>query len=246
MSFKILFLFLTLLISAQSQKYDQNSIIDILKSFLQKNVPNEIVLNFFEYLKTLQKKEYPTHLSENRKGFKNHLSTIKANNGYIEDQRNYKDMSYGDYTLSYNGCELIAIYNALYELTKKNDTDFAQIIDIHEKNGILINGVFGTSMKTIEQYFIKNGFPTKSSSIKDDYEQIAKNSDVLILTIYNNKDDIMAQIHTIAITKKNGKYFVHNNSANPPSVGYTSFANALNSINSGKAKDLFLIGINKK
>ena len=42
-------------------------------------------------------------------------------------------MSYGDYTLSYNGCELIAIYNALYELTKKNDIDFAQIIDIHEK-----------------------------------------------------------------------------------------------------------------
>ena len=246
MSFKILFILFTLLISTQSQKDETNSIVEKLRSFLQKNVPNELVLNFLEYLRTFKKKEYPTHLSENRQAFKNHLAKIKSNNGYIEDQRNYKDMSYGDLPLSDNGCELIAIYNALYELTKKTDIDFPLIIDIHEKDGILLNGAFGTSMKAIEQYFVKNGFPTKSSTKKEDYEQIAKNSDVLILTMYNNKNDIMAQIHTIAITKKNGKYFIHNNSANPPSVGYSSITTALSLINSGFAKDLFLIGINKK
>ena len=246
MSFKILFLFLILTISTKCQREEQKSIIAQLKAFLQNNVPNEIVVNFLEYLRTFKKKEIPSHLSENRIAFKNHLSTINSNKGFIEDQRNYKDMTYGALPLSDNGCELIAIYNALFELTGKKDTDFSLIVDMHEKDGILLSGLFGTSIRAIEEYFVKNGFKTKSSSKKEDYEQIAQNSDVLILTMYNSRYDITAQVHTIAITKKDGKYYVHNNSANPPNVGYSSFTTCLSLINSGLAKDLFLIGINKK
>ena len=111
---------------------------------------------------------------------------------------------------------------------------------------MVLGGLFGTSILSIEKYFIKNGFPTKSSSKKEDYENIAKGSDVLILTIYNNKEDITDQVHTIAITKKNGKYFVHNNGSNSALTGYDSITDVLKKINSGKAKDIFLVGINKK
>ena len=246
MSLKILFLFLILIISTKCQREEQKSIIAQLKAFLQNNVPNEIVVNFLEYLRTFKKKEIPSHLSENHIAFKNHLSTINSNKGFIEDQRNYKDMTYGALPLSDNGCELIAIYNALFELTGKKDTDFSLIVDMHEKDGILLSGLFGTSIRAIEEYFVKNGFKTKSSSKKENYEQIAQNSDVLILTMYNSRYDITAQVHTIAITKKDGTYYVHNNSANPPSVGYSSFTTCLSLIKSGLAKDLFLIGINKK
>ena len=117
---------------------------------------------------------------------------------------------------------------------------------MHEKDGILLSGLFGTSMRAIEEYFVKNGFKTRSSSKKENYEKIAKESDVLILTMYNNIYDITAQIHTIAITKANGKYYVHNNSSNPPSIGYNSITDVLAKINGGRAKDIFLIGINKK
>ena len=244
MSLKIFFLLLLLLSS--SQCISKEEIIAKLKGFIQNNVSNEIVINFLEILRIYVKKDFPSHLAQNREAFKNHLAKIKANKGLIEDQGNYKDMTYGLLPLSDNGCELIAIYNALYDLTKKNDIDFPLIIDMHEKDGILLSGLFGTSMRAIEEYFVKNGFKTRSSSKKENYENIAKESDVLILTMYNNIYDITAQIHTIAITKANGKYYVHNNSSNPPSIGYNSITDVLNKLNNGHAKDIFLIGINKK
>ena len=117
---------------------------------------------------------------------------------------------------------------------------------MHEKDGMVLQGLFGTSPKAIEGYFIKNGFKTQSSSKKVNYENIAKESDVLILTIYNNIDDITDQVHTICITKKLGKYYVHNNGSNSAYVAYNSITDVLSKINGGRAKDIFLIGINKK
>ena len=155
-------------------------------------------------------------------------------------------MVYGLMSFSGNGCELIAIYNALYELTKQEDINLPEIIDMHEKDGMVLQGLFGTSPKAIEEYFIKKGFKTRSSSKKVNYESIANESDVLILTIYNNIDDITDQVHTICITKKLGKYYVHNNGYNSAYVAYNSITDVLSKINGGRAKDIFLIGINKK
>ena len=244
MSSKILYIFLLLLSSINC--IDITGILAKLKSYLQNNVDNDKFIVFMDSLKTILYRDFPDHLSKNKEAFKNHLATIKENKGYIEDQSKYKDMSYGLMPLSGNGCELIAIYNALYELTGNINIDFPLIVDIHEKDGMVLGGLFGTSILSIEKYFIKNGFPTKSSSKKEDYENIAKGSDVLILTIYNNKEDITDQVHTIAITKKNGKYFVHNNGSNSALTGYDSITAVLKKINSGKAKDIFLVGINKK
>ena len=53
-------------------------------------------------------------------------------------------------------------------------------------------------------------------------------------------------MHTICITKKQGKYYVHNNGAKSSSVPYDSITDVLAKINDGKDKDIFLIGINKK
>ena len=244
MSKKIFILFFFLLFFSNCQDYD--SILNKLKGYLQNNVDNEVFINFMEVLRHAYKKKFPDHLAKNKEGFKNHLATIKRNRGFIEDQGNYKDMYYGLLELSKNGCELIAIYNALYEITKKDDIDFPAIVDKHEKDGMILSGLFGTSMKSIEDYFKKNGFKTASSWKKEDYEKIAKESDVLILTIYNNKDDILDQVHTVCITKKNGKLYVHNNGANSASVAYDSITDVLKRINSGRAKDIFLVGINKK
>ena len=101
----------------------------------------------------------------------------------MEDQGNYGDMVYGLMSFSGNCCELIAVYNALYELTKQENINLPEIIDIHERDGMVLQGLFGTFPKTIEEYFTKNGFKTQSSSKIINYENIANESDVLILTI---------------------------------------------------------------
>ena len=244
MSPKIIPLFLFLIISSNCQ--DVDAIIKKLKSYLQNNVDNDVFLDFMDFLQKRFRKKFPDHLEKNRKAFPNHLKTIKLNKGFIEDQGNYKDMVYGLSPFQANGCELIAIYNALYEMTKKEDIDLPLIIDIHEKNGMVLNGLFGTAPRAIETYFKNNGYKTMSASKKDKYENIAKSSDVLILTIYNNIEDITDQVHTICITKKQGKYYVHNNGSKSSTVPYNSITDVLARINGGKAKDIFLIGVNKK
>ena len=252
MSPKIFILFLFLIASSNCQinimdpTFLIDAIINKLKRFLQNNVDNELFLDFMDFLQSRFKKKFPDHLEINRKAFKDHLKAIKLNKGFIEDQHDYKDMVYGVSPFSANGCELIAIYNALYEITKKEDIDLPLIIDIHEKKGMVLNGLFGTAPRAIETYFKKNGYKTMSSSKKDNYERIAKSSDVLILTMYNNIDDITDQVHTICITKKLGKYYVHNNGSKYSRIGYNSITDVLAKINGGKAKDIFLIGINKK
>ena len=48
----------------------------------------------------------------------------------------------------------------------------------------------------------------------DEYDKIGEKSDALILTMFNDKNNIMNMVHTINITKKNGGFYVHNNGFN--------------------------------
>ena len=50
----------------------------------------------------------------------------------------------------------------------------------------------------------------------------------------------------MAITKENGKYYVHNNGINSSSIAYNSITDVLNRINRGKAKNIYLTGVYKK
>ena len=237
--FSLLFLISTS--NCQSQ-----SLIDYFKSFLQKNVSNNALLLFFELMrKNFSKKNYPGNLDHNKQAFETHKSVIKSNNGYIEDQHNYKDMKYGYKTIAYSGCEIIAVYNSLYYLTKDENIDFPQMIDYFEHDGILIDGEFGTTPRALEEYINSKGYRTQSSYDIKDYDKIGDKCDVFIITFYNNKEDIMDMIHTVALTKEGKKFHIHNNGRNSHQIGYNSITELLEKINNGKAKDIFLIGINK-
>ena len=52
-------------------------------------------------------------------------------------------------------------------------------------------------------------------------------------------------VHTVNITKKDNKYFVHNNGYNSFLEPYDSISDLLSRINNGNSKDIFLIGIFK-
>ena len=63
--------------------------------------------------------------------------------------------------------------------------------------------------------------------------------------LYNDKYDIFNMVHTVNITKKDNKYFVHNNGYNSFLEPYDSISDLLSRINNGNSKDIFLIGIFK-
>ena len=215
------------------------------KSFIPQKISNNLVLVFFEFLRKIAFHNFPDNLEKNIKNFKNHIKEIKDNDNYIENQDDYNDMYYGNQTISFCGCEIIATYNAIYDLTGKHEIDFPFIIDSFEKDGIVLSGFFGTSPKSIEDFFNKKGFKTISSSKKEDYDKIGENSDALILTIFNDKYNVFNMVHSFNITKRNGKYYIHNNGYNCHLVSYNSISDLLLKINNGNAKDIFLIGIIK-
>ena len=216
------------------------------KSFIPKRVSNELSLSFFELLRKMASHNFPNNLERNIASFKNHIPTIEKNNGYIEDQHNYSDMFYGNKTLSYCGCEIISAFNALYDLTGDKNINLPMMINDFEKDGIVLSGQFGTSPKAIENYFTKNGFKTLSSCHLKDYDEIGEKCDALILTLYNDRDNIFNMVHSINITKKDGQFYIHNNGGKYKSEVYKSITDILTRINGGKSKDIFLIGIFKK
>ena len=172
--------------------------------------------------------------------------SISKNKGYIEDQNSYTDMPYGKATMQYSGCEIFAVYNAAYSLLAHPLMDLPELISFFEKDGMALGGKFGTSPKALRDFLESKGFTTFFSTMEKDFDTLAAAYPSLIFTMYNDKNDIRKEIHTIHISKSNDQYTAHNVYCNGTTVGpCPSFQELIKSINCGKAKGISLIGIRK-
>lgn len=239
-------IFIICILFTSTIEIDKEAIKAYFRSFLQKKVPNSVIMAAIDAIRDLTPTTYPGNLEHNIEHFPRHLIQIQRYQGYIEDQSNYYDLKYGHKTIDFSGCEIIAAYNALYSLTKDENIDFPAMIDYFEKNGIILYGHLGTAPQSVEEYFKELGFETLMSTKRKEYENVEKNYDAFILTKFNDIDDIYNCIHTVCITKKNGKFYVHNNSYYGYNTPYESIEELLNRIDGGKAKDICLLGIKKK
>ena len=179
-----------------------NKIVSFFTSFIPQKISNETAINFFDTLRKTSKSNnnnFKQNLIKNNKNYENHINTINNNKGYIEDQKSYKDMHYGNKTMDYCGCGVISVFNAMNDLTGTHEMSLPLMIDYFEKDGITLSGQFGTAPRAIEDFFINQGFKTISSTKEEDYDIIDKNYDSFILTFYNDKIDIFKQVHIIKL-----------------------------------------------
>ena len=75
------------------------------------------------------------------------------------------------------------------------------------------HGRLGIAPRAICDYFKDRGFQTAvvTEYNIEETNRIGKEYDVVIVTAYNNKNDITDKIHTVCITKReNGEYVIHN------------------------------------
>ncbi len=182
----------------------------------------------------------------NARAFSSHLPTIRKAGGYIEDQAHYKDMRLGRASMAFAGCEIIAVYNALHDLNEGHPTPLPDLIRDFEKKGMILSGLFGTSPRSIRDYFKTSGYRVDLATAADAFGRIDQAHDCLIMTFYNDAGDIRAQIHTTAITKKSGVYTIHNyygNGAHP--VSFTSLSSLLDRMSRFNVKPICLIGISR-
>ena len=219
--------------------------VSFFKSFIPQKISNDTALSFFEFLRKGNhfSNNFPENLEHNIKNFEYHKEQIRKDNGYIEDQPYYSDMKYGNKTMSYCGCEIISVFNALNFLTKKKDINLPEIINDFEKDGIVLNGIFGTAPKAIEEYLKNKNYLTVSSTNENEFDEIGKMANCLILTYYNDENNIMEEVHSVNIIKENGKYYVHNCGRNKHKIPYMSISDFLKKSEKRKGKGIFIIGI---
>jgi len=221
----------------------------MLRAFIPKNVSNRVFVNVYDFMRRCQRlgrKRYCLHLDENKLRFKEHEHRISVDGGYIEDQNNYTDMRYGKVTMKFSGCEIFATYNALHNLHGHSPIELSDMIEEYEKDGMVLAGKFGTAPRAIRDYLRKHDYDTLFTVRENEFDDIARSSDTLILTMYNDRNDIMHEVHTICISKENGMYTGHNVHCNGVVVGpYPTVTELIGHINGGRAKGISLIGIKK-
>jgi len=216
-------------------------------SFVPKYIKNGAVIGFYELLRVLcirSKRKSFTRLEHNLGRIGAHLESIRSRNGYIEDQSNYEDMAFGRVTVKYAGCEIIAVYNVINSLLKRELITFPEMIRHFEMDGMALGGRFGTAPKAILDFFKKNNFKTEFSSKKEDFDRISQEFQSLILTMYNDGENLGHQIHTIAITKENNGFVGHNVNGNGRCTKpFRTLGEFMDGINGGRSKGISIIGI---
>jgi hypothetical protein len=181
-----------------------------------------------------------------RAAFRNHLDRIRQDGGFIEDQRNYTDMHYGRVSMAYAGCEIIAVFNALSHLTGRLPR-LDRLIAAFLKSGVSFNGRFGTSPLAIVRFLRRAGFNAEPAFSRASMEELSRRAGALILTYYNDGDDIGAMVHTVFISRENDLFTAHN--ARPegvPGPRAGTFSEMLAGLSGGKAREILLIGIEKR
>lgn len=228
----------------------RNEMFKKICALIPNQVDNSVVVGAFEMMRKEQKllkKDFSANLKKNEEAFAAHLASITKNRGYVEDQNNYKDVAYGESTMAYSGCEIFATFNAIYNLTKKNLVSLPKMISEYEKDGMVFSGKFGTAPRAIQDFLNKQGFMTELTTDEAQFDTVGKNNESLILTMYNDKNDISKEVHTVNISKENGQFTAHNVYCNGMVVGpYKSVSEVIKNINGGKAKGISLIGIRNR
>lgn len=210
---------------------DEEAIIDIIKDFFNNILTDEQLLELFEKIESSP--GFMTVIQQyihNSEIWQNNMSKWVDENGYIYDQGLLYEMLYGD---SYefiedllfgeggmnagdNTCEVIATYNAMISLGWEPEiNDFPEMLFYFSQNGMLLDGLFGTTPVAVEEFLIQQGYGTNMlvdgainentlNSMQEDY-------DTYIVTFYNDKNDITAGVHTVNIScNEEGKYYVLN------------------------------------
>lgn len=240
-----------------------------LAVFVPRYIPNLLVagvIGFMQMVQRTSKEKVEQNFIENSKLLEEQSSLqggvpFFRPGAYIENQRLWRKVKFGrDYTMSYGGCEIMAVYNALLSLGKElSAKEMAELISHFERRGAVRGGLWGVAPQAVKPYFKRKGYHVKKtwSRREKTINRIGEESDTVIVFSYNNGQDIFDGMHTVNISKDGeGKFHVHNDYRTGPdgqgrivfvSHGpYDTLAEAVTNLSEGTAAIICVIGIRKK
>ena len=236
---------------------------DLIYFLLHKHIPQDwsnqkllIVLYLLSQITLVPYEVAESHQTHNKQVLANDETLYKPGT-FIENQNAWTQIYYGHTfwedsgTMAYSGCEIIAVINAYTAMGKDLTTDeVAELITHFEMRGATFCGTFGTSPTVLVEYLTAQGYETDICQSEDytEIQRIADNSDTLIVTVYNNEDDLFGMIHTVNVQKVEQpdgsyKYVVHNGHG---PVQYDTVEDAIEHIgNEGQTGVIQVIGVSE-
>ena len=149
-------------------------------------------------------------LTAKEKAFLSYEETLKRDDGYIEHQLALSALRFGSTTAAKAGCEVIAVYNALRDRFGVSPASLPRLLSMAERNGIALRGLFGTSPDAIPELLGHFGVPARLSLA------MPEDASRLIVSFYNDRDNIFRGIHTVYFSRTDVGWIAHN--AHPAGV----------------------------
>lgn len=215
------------------------------------------ILSLFAIVK-VSGKQIEENLSANRKVL---AATVKEKSGFftpgrfIENQNEWEGVRFGLSTMKYSGCEIMAVYNALLDLGNEMAAqDMAELISVFERKGAELKGQWGCSPRSICNYLTRRGYrvTTTTSKNPDTIDSIGDCSDTIIITAYNDRNDIRKMIHTICVTKDHHENYTLHNAYKRINGLYAAYSadnsihklcDVISAMSQGQASPICIIGI---
>lgn len=241
---------------------------DRLAAFVPRYIPNRLVAGVMGLLQILRKTS-KARVRQNSKVNRSILEGQADMSGsrlffrsgtFIENQRQWKQVSFGSgYTMAYGGCEIIAVHNALLSLGKElSGSELADLISHFERKGAVCGGLWGIAPQSVKPYFKKLGYRVKKTWSRKEkaLNRLGEESDTLIVTSYNNGEDVFDGMHTVNISKDEaGKFHVHNDyrcyrDAKGSTIfvchgPYDTLYEAVNKLSGGTAAPICVVGVKR-
>ncbi len=140
-----------------------------------------------------------------------HNAAINLPDGYINGQGKgeVSKMKYGFFNMGWNGCEMIAIYNAMLDIGQPNELCNINL-EMYPKSSVLF-GFFGSNPYVLDRYFKSHDIPFEKTFEYNKFFNELPTSKCGICSFWNHRL-IFSSLHTVMVKYIDGKFVVFNKS----------------------------------
>lgn len=104
-------------------------------------------------------------------------------------------LPYGHYTMDYNGCEVLAAYNALITLGRPEP--LSEVSAWFERRGLFLGGAWGTHVLAIPEFFQARGFAVET--LYKDFDEAFSGVPAAVFAFWNDAHRLRRGLHTVAL-----------------------------------------------
>ena len=216
--------------------------------FLPHHVSDGTVLAFLRFFSfPVPRKKRDLHREQNLAQWDRRWDQA-VEEGLIERQSLLSGMVLGNTGAEINSCEVIALHNVLLALRDPEALSlgrglFPALLEECEAGGLALGGAFGTAPAKLLARLRAKGYTYEflygKKLTEEALAEAERDCRAFLVTVYNDRDNVMAMIHTMSITREKNGFRVSNGGLRGQS--FPSLTEAVHAPGHGKGRPISLI-----